>query len=227
MLAPAKPDDESTQIPALKSLAALALEPTPDERFDGLARLARRHFGVPLALIVADGRPPRFKSCVGFSLSETPRILSFLERAGFGGELLVVPDTLADARLNNHPLVVDQPCYRFYAGCRLVASDGTPLGRFCLVDSKPRELDDEDCDYLRDLARLAATILEHDRIEASQKEIATILPPKETYILNTSEFDQVKSRLAVLENRHKVTNGDKGNKPTLRRTSNGGDDKDG
>ncbi|HEY3841422.1 MAG TPA: M48 family metalloprotease [Bryobacteraceae bacterium] len=66
-----------------------------------------------------------------------------------------------------------------------------------------------------------------DRIEESQKEIATILPPKETYIINTSEFDQVKARLAVLENRHKVTDGDKGNKPTLRRTSNGGDDKNG
>jgi diguanylate cyclase (GGDEF)-like protein/PAS domain S-box-containing protein len=170
MLAPAKPDDESTRIPALKSLAALPPEPIPDERFDGLARLARRHFGVPIALIVADGQPPQFKSCVGFSLSETPSILSFLERAGFGNEFIVVPDTLADARFNDHPLVIDNPHFRFYAGCRLVASNGTPLGSFCLVDSKPRELDDEDCDYLRDLACLAAAIQEHDTIEASQKE---------------------------------------------------------
>ena len=35
-----------------------------------------------------------------------------------------------------------------------------------------------------------------DRIEASQKEIATILPAREEYIVTTSEFDAVKQRLA-------------------------------
>ena len=58
-----------------------------------------------------------------------------------------------------------------------------------------------------------------DRIEATQKEIATILPAKAQYIVSTSEFDDVKSRLAVLENRHKVVDEKEANKPTLRRTS--------
>jgi hypothetical protein len=68
-----------------------------------------------------------------------------------------------------------------------------------------------------------------DRIEASQKEIATILPAKAQYIVSTSEFDDVKSRLAVIENRHKVLDEKEGSKPSLRRTSNtdksGGSDK--
>jgi len=38
-----------------------------------------------------------------------------------------------------------------------------------------------------------------DRIEASQKEIATILPAKPQYIVTTSEFDDVKSRLATIQ----------------------------
>ncbi len=59
-----------------------------------------------------------------------------------------------------------------------------------------------------------------DRIEESQKEIATILPAKTQYIVSTSEFDDVKSRLAQIENRHKVLDDKEGNKPTLRRTSN-------
>jgi peptidase M48-like protein len=59
-----------------------------------------------------------------------------------------------------------------------------------------------------------------DRIAASQKEIETILPAKPQYIVSTSEFDDVKSRLAMIENRHKVLDEKDANKPTLRRTSN-------
>ena len=59
-----------------------------------------------------------------------------------------------------------------------------------------------------------------DRIEESQEEIATILPAKTQYIVSTSEFDDVKARLAMIENRHKVLDEKEVNKPTLRRTSN-------
>jgi hypothetical protein len=59
-----------------------------------------------------------------------------------------------------------------------------------------------------------------DRIEKSQQEIATILPAKTQYIVSTSEFDDVKSRLAMIENRHKVLEQKDESKPTLRRASN-------
>jgi predicted Zn-dependent protease len=58
-----------------------------------------------------------------------------------------------------------------------------------------------------------------DRIEASQKEIATILPARPQYIVSTSEFDDVKSRLSTIENRHKVIEEKDGSRPSLRRTS--------
>ena len=58
-----------------------------------------------------------------------------------------------------------------------------------------------------------------DRIEESQKEIATILPARPQYVVSTSEFDDVKSRLATIENRHKVIEEKDGSKPSLRRTS--------
>lgn len=57
-----------------------------------------------------------------------------------------------------------------------------------------------------------------DRIEESQKEIAKILPARDQYIDDTSEFQIVKARLATLENRHKVED-QKENRPTLRRTT--------
>lgn len=57
-----------------------------------------------------------------------------------------------------------------------------------------------------------------DRIEQSQKEIARILPARDQYVDDTSEFQIVKARLATLENRHKVED-QKENRPTLRRTT--------
>ncbi len=57
-----------------------------------------------------------------------------------------------------------------------------------------------------------------ERMEHTQHEIATILPPKPQYVVDTSEFQDVKARLAALENRRKVDQGkDKG--PSLRRAS--------
>jgi beta-barrel assembly-enhancing protease len=60
-----------------------------------------------------------------------------------------------------------------------------------------------------------------DRIMHSEEEIATIMPARPDYMVTTSEFDDVKARLARLENKRKINDGKGGNKPTLRRASSG------
>src|ERR1700719_2697053 len=56
-----------------------------------------------------------------------------------------------------------------------------------------------------------------DRITAAQKEIQQDLPSRPEYVVNTSEFNDVKARLIVLHGRRKVdANADSG-RPTLRR----------
>jgi predicted Zn-dependent protease len=55
-----------------------------------------------------------------------------------------------------------------------------------------------------------------DRIENIQKEIATILPARDQYIVSTSEFDTVKARLQLIEANIKVKDANP-NKPTLRK----------
>jgi predicted Zn-dependent protease len=63
-----------------------------------------------------------------------------------------------------------------------------------------------------------------DRIGRSEDEIATIMPAKPDYIVTTSEFDDVKTRLARIENKRKLNDKGNGNKPTLRRVGGGNND---
>lgn len=54
-----------------------------------------------------------------------------------------------------------------------------------------------------------------ERIANTQKEIATVLPARDEYIVSTSEFDLVKARLRMIQSRSKAQENDP-NKPTLR-----------
>ena len=60
-----------------------------------------------------------------------------------------------------------------------------------------------------------------DRIQHTEEEIASILPPKDQYLVTTSEFNDVKARLARIENKRRITDKQKG-KPSLRRVSSNG-----
>ena len=55
-----------------------------------------------------------------------------------------------------------------------------------------------------------------DRISSSQREIGTILPPRDQYILNTSDFLEAKKRLALIMKRRLQK--DSKQTPELRRT---------
>jgi len=65
-----------------------------------------------------------------------------------------------------------------------------------------------------------------DRIAHSEDEIATILPARPDYVVTTSEFDDIKDRLARIENKRKINNKNDAGKPTLRRASAGGGNND-
>jgi len=61
-----------------------------------------------------------------------------------------------------------------------------------------------------------------DRIKAAQKNIATILKAKPEYVVNTSEFNDVKARLNMLHNRRRADVKEDANRPTLRRAPGSG-----
>jgi predicted Zn-dependent protease len=59
------------------------------------------------------------------------------------------------------------------------------------------------------------------RVERTQHEIATILPPRPQYVVDTSEFHAIQERLTRMENRRPVKPGADKNAPTLRRVAAG------
>ena len=158
MKSPEDPEDEHARIDTLRSLNIL--DTPPEERFDRLTRMARKMFGVPIALVsLVDEDRQWFKSADGVSARETPRDISFCGHAILGDEVFVVSDAKADERFADNPLVTRDPNIRFYGGCPLRALDGKKMGTLCIIDRKPRKLDEEDLQVLRDLAAMAESEL--------------------------------------------------------------------
>ncbi|QXI18699.1 GGDEF domain-containing protein [Pseudomonas hamedanensis] len=154
MLVPGKPANEVERVEVLHRLKLL--DSAPEERFDRLTRLAKRLFNVPIALVtLVDKDRQWFKSCVGLDATQTPRDISFCGHAILKDELMLVPDASKDERFHDNPLVTGAPNIRFYAGYPLTVPHGNKLGTLCLIDTRPRELDEEERALLRDLAQMA------------------------------------------------------------------------
>ncbi|HEY0068747.1 MAG TPA: GAF domain-containing protein, partial [Chloroflexia bacterium] len=119
--------EEATRLSALRRLNIL--DTPPEERFDRITRTATRLFDVPVALVsLVDENRQWFKSCVGLDMSETPRSMSFCAYAIGRDDILLIPDALQDPQFADNPLVTGYPHIRFYAGCPVIAPDGSKLG---------------------------------------------------------------------------------------------------
>jgi len=154
MSIPAKLENEVERLQTLRSLQIL--DTPPEERFDRLTRLAKRLFGVPIALVsLVDENRQWFKSRDGLDVCETPRDISFCGHALLGDDILMVADARQDQRFFDSPLVTDHPNVRFYAGVPLRVENGSKLGTLCLMDVEPRTLDNDDRALLHDLATMA------------------------------------------------------------------------
>lgn len=153
MKKPDNPQDEQARLETLRSLSIL--NTPPEERFDRLTRMAKRLFGVPIALVnLIDENRQWFKSCFGLSVSETSRDISFCGHAILGNDLFIIPNTIEDERFADNPLVLNDPFIRFYAGCPLNAPNGRKLGTLCIIDRQPRSFGKEDLEALQDLASM-------------------------------------------------------------------------
>ena len=152
--------DEAQSLEALYALRVL--DTAPEAEFDALVRAASLACGTPIALIsLIDEERQWFKANLGLpGLTETPRDLAFCAHAVLGDELFEIPDATQDSRFADNPLVTGQSNVRFYAGAPVRLSGGQRIGTLCIIDHRPRRLDDSQREILRSLALVAAQALE-------------------------------------------------------------------
>ena len=129
-----------TEALRLAELASFGVLDTPSEpAFDAVAQAAAQIAGCPTALVsFLDSDRQWFKARYGLDLTQIPRELGLCEYVLSTDAPLVVPDTKADVRFANNPLVIGEPKVRFYAGFPLRTTSGAMLGTLCVLDSQAR-----------------------------------------------------------------------------------------
>ncbi|MHA7239493.1 GAF domain-containing protein [Arthrobacter sp. TMS1-12-1] len=149
--------EEEAEAERLLSLTASGLLASgPAEALDALVVEARDAFGVSSASVSLIGADHQYlKASVGPLRQLLPRRESFCNEAIRSSEPLVLPDTLGDERFRSHPLVVDEPCLRFYAAYPLRGPGGWNIGTFCILDQRPHGFSAHEREVFHGFARRA------------------------------------------------------------------------
>ncbi len=149
--------NEEARLNALRDLRLL--NTPPSESYDRLTRLASQLLAAPVStLSLTDHDRQWFKSRVGVDVSEIPREQAPCSYAIQNSDVFVVPDLAADPRFVGSPLV--KAGIRFYAGAPLFTRAGFGLGTICVLDDKPRQIDEAGRRVLQDLAGMVMSQVE-------------------------------------------------------------------
>lgn len=162
MQAPAIPSNESQRLQALS--ASQLLDSEYEAIFDNLTALISKVFDVPVvAISLIDHDRQWFKSIYGLKLSESPRNVSFCGHVVAENKHLIIENAANDDRFAKNPLVIDAPKIMFYAGFPLRFTHDNHIyniGTLCLIDTKPRQLSDEQLKMLKSFAYQVESLIE-------------------------------------------------------------------
>lgn len=189
------PVTEAERLAALRSYEIL--DTACETTFDNIAELAAQLTDSPISFVsLTDAQRQWFKARKGLQAVEVPREQSFCAWAILKpDEVTVVPDTRADARFADNPLVLGNPDIRFYAGAPLVNRDGAALGTLCVLDREPRQFTETQRQILARLADTVMTTLELRRVMAQVRRLALV--DALTGLANRSAlFDAVEAAIA-------------------------------
>jgi GAF domain-containing protein len=124
-----------------------------------------------LISLVDDGRQ-RFKSHHGLGATKHPREVASCSHAILGDGIMEINDSRHDEQFHDNPLVTGGPRVIFYAGMPLLDLGNNNLSTLCVIDQKPRDLNDHQKQALNTIANRVATNVELRRaLNISQKDL--------------------------------------------------------
>jgi signal transduction histidine kinase len=161
--------NDAARLSEVRSYRALGM-PTEDT-FDEFTKLAAHICQTPISLVsLGDRERVWFKSKFGLAASEIRGMDRFCSNAIWQESLFIVRDATANKLLASHPLVRFDPKLRFYAGAPLTTPQGYRIGTLCVVDTIPRDLNQEQTDALKSLASTVITQLELRRVVKNSED---------------------------------------------------------
>ncbi|CAN5501906.1 hypothetical protein BH23BAC1_BH23BAC1_25220 [soil metagenome] len=198
---------EKKRLQDLKSLQLL--DTLPEKEYDNMTSLAALICDTPISLVslITDTRQ-FFKSHHGFNITETPIEQSFCAHAiKVPQELLIVEDARKDERFKDNPLVTGKPNLVFYVAVPLLSSEGNALGTLCVIDHKPRKLEQKQLEALKSLANQVVQLFELRKNRMELKEMAENLSVESQRLNNiinatrvgTWEWDIPTGKVAINE----------------------------
>jgi PAS domain S-box-containing protein len=158
------PSNEKERLRALRNYGIL--DTLSEYDFDRITELASLICDVPISTItLIDEERQWFKSAVGLDSRETPRDVAFCGYTIMDQELFEVPDATKDERFKDNSLVTSDPKIRFYAGYPLIDPRGYSLGSLCVIDRKPKTLNEKQKRALQLLAGKVTSLIVDRRLK--------------------------------------------------------------
>jgi diguanylate cyclase (GGDEF)-like protein/PAS domain S-box-containing protein len=180
------PADEAERLVSLHRLGLLDTQPSA--AFDGVTRLAAAALRVPLLLVaLVDQNRVWYKSRVGLTLRESPRMGSFCAQAILQREPLSVRDASTDPRFAKNILVSGPTRIRAYLGIPLFTRDRQPVGTLCALDTEAREFGEVERVVLSEFAKIAEELLASQEVLSKSDGVLQYAMEREKLFRETFE----------------------------------------
>jgi len=147
------------------------LDTPPDGTFNRITALASKLFNVPIAIIsLVDHDRIWFKSAHGLEgVRQVDREPGLCASAVLSNDVYLVENAVEDPRCLTNPLVCGEFGLRFYAAAPLHTADGYNLGTLCIIDRKPRYINNDQKEMLQ---QLAAIVMDEMELRLAAREIS-------------------------------------------------------
>jgi len=170
-------DTEALRLRALHQYEIL--DTPPDGAFDNITAMAAQIFQVPIAIVsLVDYDRIWFKSHHGLDAQQIERSRGLCASAILQDSPYILEDTRTHPEALTNPLVAHEQGFRFYAAAQLKTPEGFNLGTICVIDYKPRRVDNNENKILETLAELVIAQMElrlsSNRVSRLHRKVADL-----------------------------------------------------